>query len=44
MLYKKDIVEKEFFDEEIPHVMVLDGKKPKNKIIYDVVLEDLKLV
>ena len=44
MMYKKDFVEKQFYGQDIPHVMVADGKKRKNKILYEIVLEDLKLV
>jgi len=43
MLYKKDKVECRFYKESIPHILVLDGKRKKN-IIYDIALEDLKVV
>lgn len=43
MLYKKDKIQRHFFHESIPHLLVIDGKRKKN-ILYDIALEDLKLV
>jgi hypothetical protein len=42
-MYKKDLISCQHFNEKIPHILVIDGKKKKN-IIYDVVLEDVKIV
>ena len=44
MMYKKDVIRRESYGEKIPHLLVSDGRKRKNNIIYDIVLEDLKLV
>lgn len=43
MLYFKDKVLRNSYNEEIPHLLVIDGKKKKN-ILYDVALVDLKQV
>jgi hypothetical protein len=40
MLYKKDKVERNFYDEPIPHIFVIDGKRKKS-ILYDVAQKDL---
>jgi len=43
-LYKKDQVNCCFFGETIPHVLVSHGRRLKNKIFYEVVLEDIEEV
>lgn len=43
MLYKKDRVERQFYNEAVPHILVVDGHKKKN-ILYAIALEDIKLV
>lgn len=33
-LYKKDRVSYKFYDTETPHILVSNGKRLKNKILY----------
>lgn len=44
ILYKKDIVMRKQYGEKIPHFLVADGKRRKNNIIYDTVMDDLSLI
>lgn len=44
MIYKKDIVSRQHYGKEIPHLLVSDGQKKKNQVMYEIALEDLKLV
>ena len=44
MMYKKDVIKREYYGQKIPHLLISDGRKRKNNIIYDIVLEDLKLI
>ena len=41
-LYKKDRVKLEYFGDKIPHVIVSSGQRLKNKVLYEIVNEDIE--
>lgn len=43
-LYKRDRVTYEHFGEEVPHVLVSNGRRLKQRVLYEVVSEDIEEV